>query len=86
MALLTKSDVATYLRTVQADVGNAAIVRGAAKVAADGIETGKPDPLLRELKSIIDNTANTNETRVTAILVASVLTMVASPDLPAVDE
>jgi hypothetical protein len=86
MAQLTKSDVAGYFRTVQADTGRAAVIRGAAKIAADGIETSKVDKMLRELQGIIDNVSNANTTVVAAILVAAALTTVGSPDLPAVDE
>jgi hypothetical protein len=85
MNLLTKSDVAIYLRSVEADTGNAAIVRGAAGIAAEVAETGKPDQVLRALKGVVDNASNSDETRVTAILVATALAIVASPDLPAVD-
>jgi predicted lysophospholipase L1 biosynthesis ABC-type transport system permease subunit len=86
MAQLTKSDVAAYMRTVQADAGRAAVIRGAAKIAADGIETNKVDKMLRELKDVIDNVSNANTTVVAAVFVAGALTMVGSPDLPAADE
>jgi hypothetical protein len=86
MALLTKSDVAAFYRTVQANTGRAAIVRGAAKVAADGIETNKVDRMLRGLHDVVSNTANPNDIVVAAIFVGAALTMVGSPDLPAEDE
>jgi len=80
---LTKTAVAAFMRGIHGNTGEPAIVRGAAGLTADAIETGHVDSLLRELKAIAEDPGMSNETRVTAILTGGGLAMTASPDLPA---
>jgi len=79
---ITKTQVAAFLRGIEADASESAIIRLAAARAADSLDASCANGVIRTLQGAFTN--GTDDTvKLTSILVAGALALTCCPDLPA---
>jgi hypothetical protein len=80
--ILTKSQIAAFFRTIEADTEESAVIRGLAGQVAARLEATHPNGMIRDMREAFTNGAS-DTIKLVAILVAGSLALVSSPDLPA---